>query len=73
MVEVGVLVDAMDEAEVRIIGADGCQALLELRNSGSRLGRPPIRSAFVQRSDMHLDVRPVAMTAENAPHRITPG
>ena len=69
MVEVGVLVDAMDEAEVRIIGADGCQALLELRNSGSRLGRPPIRSAFVQRSDMHLDVHPVAMTAENAPHR----
>ena len=68
-IEIGIFVDAVNKAEVRIIGADGCQALLELRNSGSRLGRPPIRSAFVQCSDVHLDVHPVAMTAENAPHR----
>lgn len=67
-IEIGIFVDTVNKAEVGVIGADGCQPLLELRNSGSRLGRPPIRSAFVQRSDMHLDVHPVAMTAENAPH-----
>ena len=72
-IEIGIFVDTVNKAEVGVIGADGCQPLLELRNSGSRLGRPPIRSAFVQRSDMHLDVHVLAMPTERAAHRITPG
>ena len=64
LVEIGVLVDAVDEAEVGVVGAEQGQARLELSDGLLRVGGPTVFAAGVVGADMHLQHGAVALALE---------
>ena len=73
LVEVGALVDAMDETEVGIVRPERAQSRLELGDGLLCIGRPPIASRIVAGSYMHLQHGTIAPALERSDDSLESG
>ena len=69
-VEVSILVNAMDETEVGVVGAQGRQTSLELCDGRFGIRGPGVPVIAVVGTQMHLHVHVGAMPADSARHRL---